>query len=375
MLSPRIIHFTRSQVFWDCSTISACETLPDGLPFAISARATTDRRWRSRLQRKDSNQVATSKVTVEDSLETFWKTAVLNYTACDLTNQTDKMRAIWSVAKLVRDSLDSDQYGCGLWSKALHEQLAWQVKAVKPGARMDVLQSVFPSWSWASVNAPIEVQDRVVERCYTITNHDGERVSFSDFKGNALELDKQPEFEASDSLAVCGHLLTGRVEQNADGTTTFEYSTVTEPRDFISLNVTLDEMPTNVKSRQSYALPLAVREMNDEGITYSGSALVLISTQDFGSLATTKLKKLGDSYRLKFPKDVASGEQETERKMLKSQIEALETSLARLTKQDLDFPSRKGRCFRRIGVIHFDNLTMDHWASIRVTEQEMIWLN
>lgn len=34
MLSSRIIHFTQSQVFWDCSTMSACEKLPEGIPFA-----------------------------------------------------------------------------------------------------------------------------------------------------------------------------------------------------------------------------------------------------------------------------------------------------------------------------------------------------
>ena len=216
MLSPRIIHFTRSQVFWDCSTVSACETLPDGLPFPLSAIATTDRRWRGRLQRKNSEQDR-SNLAIEDSLEKFWKSAVLNYTSCDLTNQADKTFAIWSVAKLVRDNLP-DQYGCGLWSVALHEQLAWQVKVAKHGARMDVLQSGFPSWSWASVNAPILVQDRIVaKRCYTVKNHKGAALSFSDFKDKALISDMQPQFAASDSLAVRGYLICGRLERSARG--------------------------------------------------------------------------------------------------------------------------------------------------------------
>ena len=127
MLSSRIIHFTQSQVFWDCSTMSACEKLPEGIPFALSALVTTDRRWRERLQRSGASKEQTLPVD-EDSLEAFWRSAVMNYTSCDLINQADKMFAIWSVAKLVRDHLKNhDQYDCGLWARSLHEQLAWKV--------------------------------------------------------------------------------------------------------------------------------------------------------------------------------------------------------------------------------------------------------
>src|SRR4051812_36542717 len=123
MLSPRIIHFTRSQLFWDCSTLSACESLPHGLPFALSATAAADRHWRGRIQRRNTSQKASESI-VEDSLEAFWKTVVLHYTSCKLTNQKNKTDAIWSVAKLVRDHLElPDEYGYGLWENMLHEQL------------------------------------------------------------------------------------------------------------------------------------------------------------------------------------------------------------------------------------------------------------
>jgi hypothetical protein len=382
MLSPRIIHFTRSQVFWDCSTVSACESLPDGLPFALSAIATTDRRWRGRLQRKASGQDA-SKLTVEDSLESFWKTAILNYTSCELTNQTDKTFAIWSVAKLVRDSLDmTDQYGCGLWAKALHEQLAWRVKIVKSGARMDVLQSVFPSWSWASVNAPIQIQDRLVEkRCYTIKNHEGERISFSDFKDKALDRNMQPQFEGSDSLAVCGHLITGRLRKDPNGETTFEYTTATDPHQPSSFNVVLDETLTKalLKLGQFYLLPLAARKTNDEESAYLGSALLLISTYDFRRLAGTKLKiriiGLAGLYQSDSPEGTDPADRQPRQKILKFDIQALNAFIHRLARQDRDLPSRRGRCYRRIGVVQFDTLAVEQWASIRSTGEEMIWLD
>jgi hypothetical protein len=356
--------------------------LPDGLPFALSGIATTDRRWRGRLQRKNSGQDA-SKLELEDSLELFWKTAVLNYTSCELTNQADKMSAIWSVAKLVRDSLDdADQYGCGLWTQALHEQLAWQVKVVKPGARMDVLQAMFPSWSWASVNAPIQVQDRLVEqRCYTIRNHEGEPISFSDFKDNSQDKNVQPEFEAADSLAVCGHLLKGRLRRNSDGTTPFEYSTATDPQKSNSVNVSLDEMPTEALLRlsQFYLLPLAARKTDDRGSAYLGSALVLISTDDSWRLAKKKLKmrilELAEVYLSECLEGTDLAERNTQQQMLRIGIQSLNACLHRLAKQARDLPSRRGRCFRRIGVAHFDNLIKKQWTSIQVTGEEMIWLD
>ncbi|KAI2474515.1 HET domain containing protein [Pyrenophora tritici-repentis] len=37
LLSPRIIHFGKEQLFWECHTSNACETFPDGLRNCLTA--------------------------------------------------------------------------------------------------------------------------------------------------------------------------------------------------------------------------------------------------------------------------------------------------------------------------------------------------
>ncbi|KAF2440205.1 HET-domain-containing protein, partial [Karstenula rhodostoma CBS 690.94] len=184
MLSPRILHFAASQIFWDCSTLSACEAFPRGLPHALDAKASIDRHWRGRMQRmlSDTPQGYGEPVVGanDDSIENFWLSALLSYTSCNLTNQDDKSVAIWSVAKLVRDIL-GEQYGGGLWENNLEEQLAWHsYNMTSEGcSRIPELQSRYPSWSWASIKAPIIAHSRLSKaRQYVVTNHAGDAIRF-----------------------------------------------------------------------------------------------------------------------------------------------------------------------------------------------------
>lgn len=119
-------------------------------------------------------------------MDTLWKNAVREYTRCQLSEDGDKLIAIWSIAKLVRDALDED-YQAGLWSGDLEEQLAWRVVNCRqvdgsPSARIDPTST--PSWSWASLNGMIEPCDRsrgsgTLERVYRVVNHRGLRIRFN----------------------------------------------------------------------------------------------------------------------------------------------------------------------------------------------------
>lgn len=111
-------------------------------------------------------------------MEGFWSSAVLNYTRCDLTNQSDKSVAIWSIAKLVRDAWN-DEYGAGHWAAALEEQLAWRVADAKASKRDVHLQWKQPSWSWTSVKGTILLPERMAaNRCYRVKGHDGHALAF-----------------------------------------------------------------------------------------------------------------------------------------------------------------------------------------------------
>ncbi|KAK8052190.1 HET-domain-containing protein [Apiospora rasikravindrae] len=193
MLSPRILHFAQGQVFWDCASATACEVLPEGLPWQLDAASSTEKYWRERLQLvqnqgqggADSASPSRKFVGSADvSFESFWKEAVLNYTSCNLTQNRDRLLAIWGVAKLVRDQFRLDNweedYGVGLWSSQLSEQLAWKVQDPSRARRPPELSGLWPSWSWASVVGSIETQLRSSEpgQFYSATSHDGGVVGF-----------------------------------------------------------------------------------------------------------------------------------------------------------------------------------------------------
>ncbi|KAF6805994.1 heterokaryon incompatibility protein [Colletotrichum sojae] len=179
MLSPRLLQFTKSQIFWDCAALSACEALPAGLPPPLDARAASDRHWRERLQ--GSGMTVRSLVGgAGDSLEAFWRAAVRSYTSCALTNHDDKIKAAWGVAKLVRDAL-GEEYAAGLWTNAVEEQLAWRVLDRKGAKRApESGRERFPRWSWAAVVGEVDLPNRVpdVPRFYSVRGHDGRDVGF-----------------------------------------------------------------------------------------------------------------------------------------------------------------------------------------------------
>ncbi|KAF2855715.1 HET-domain-containing protein [Plenodomus tracheiphilus IPT5] len=178
MLAPRILHFCQHQIFWDCAEISACESLPGGLPLPLDQLSSIDRHWRGRLQEGGSNSSLMLSATNDDSPEDFWKAAVAAYTSLDLTKQIDKRLAVWGIAKLVRDSLD-EEYAVGMWSSFLEEQLAWKVADHAVSQRPEDLR-VNPSWSWVSVNGRIVIQDRAGrwDRAYRVRNHEGQPLVF-----------------------------------------------------------------------------------------------------------------------------------------------------------------------------------------------------
>lgn len=205
MLAPRILHFSKHQLFWDCAEMSACETLPAGLPLPLDQRSSTDRHWRGRLQEAGTSRSILISAANDDSPENFWKMAVDNYTSLDLTDQSDKLLAIWGIAKLVRDSLE-EEYAAGLWELAVEEQLAWRVADCVTAERPIALMKN-PSWTWTSIKGRILIQDRPQEddRAYRVTDHSGQPLSFkiSDNSTRPVVPRKQSE-TAEEELAAMG---------------------------------------------------------------------------------------------------------------------------------------------------------------------------
>ncbi|KAI4711003.1 hypothetical protein J4E89_004593 [Alternaria sp. Ai002NY15] len=236
ILSPRILHFTKHQIFWDCGTLSACEVFPKGLPFPLDHKASTDRHWRGRLAKSTVSSNALIGVNDNESSYTFWLSAVQNYTECELTNQGDKTIAIWSIAKLLRDFMN-EQYAVGMWSKALEEQLAWRVRDTKACKRMPELDANIPSWSWASIKGAVVPQHRLAIRSYKIIDHDGSVIDFA-VKEETRQGDKEPVLQ-SRTLALKTHINIGRLINVKEDEYRLQFSGETSS-DAIELDAFLD---------------------------------------------------------------------------------------------------------------------------------------
>lgn len=147
-ISRRILHYTETQVLWECRTVAASEGLPKG----IRQRVPID--WKDRLF-----DGGLSDQTVHDA----WRRGVEDYSTRDLTVFTDKLPALSGLAAAIRDYKPANcRYLAGLWEDDFLMGLQWApridrhpLKNVRTHTHTRYSKYIAPTWSWASVAGPI----------------------------------------------------------------------------------------------------------------------------------------------------------------------------------------------------------------------------
>lgn len=149
-ISRRILHYTETQVLWECRTVRASEGLPKG----IREDRTSDEDWKKRLFDREVD---------ESYVDEGWHRAVEDYSARDLTVFTDKLPALSGLAAVVRDYKPADcRYLAGLWEDNFMSDLIWSSQL--RGDNLAITNTrypeyVAPTWSWASVAGPVTYGD------------------------------------------------------------------------------------------------------------------------------------------------------------------------------------------------------------------------
>ena len=146
ILSPRVLHFSEHQIFWECLELRACETFPAG----ISRHKGTKLSCHTYSLRHDL-------IKYDDPMRqtlALWARCLQEYTQGFLTfPEKDKLVAISGPARRLGSG---DAYCAGLWKFDLAGQLMWSVaKAERPSTKPPERNPGVPSWSWASVNSPV----------------------------------------------------------------------------------------------------------------------------------------------------------------------------------------------------------------------------
>lgn len=183
MLAPRTLNFGSKQLFWQCLTVAACETMPNGIPALIHSAGQEELQWRRLIQQsrenklrdllsseQDTSSTARGELSNNDQIELqeVWRDAVKNYTSCNITNTGDKLPAIAGLAQVMFDCCQ-EEYIAGLWGTGddLVAQLGWRVKDCKnvegrPARRQRKHEYRAPTWAWPSVvDGIVEIPRRV----------------------------------------------------------------------------------------------------------------------------------------------------------------------------------------------------------------------
>ena len=163
-LSPRTIHFSKFPSF-ECRETFACETYRTNEVELIGVGSDWLHRTGKTITRADS-------FTYDD-----WWNVVYEYSRCNLTKETDKLIALCGIVKALSSAIPGDYYA-GIWAPWWLQGLLWTVDQwlsgndMTPFRPLDMYRGMFiepetkpaltlpcsvaPSWSWASVDAPIQ---------------------------------------------------------------------------------------------------------------------------------------------------------------------------------------------------------------------------
>jgi hypothetical protein len=179
ILSPRILHCTTDQLFWECNEDFKCQTYPNDL------RANGDFRKVPRMMPQSFGRV---------NFHVQWNGVIEDYCKRSLTKEEDKLIALSGIAKAFQSRLTDDIYLAGLWYNSLPHALLWRV--VDPAFVTRPSSYRAPSWSWASIDGRIlpnntETAMDKCQLCLEILSSDLDLVSedpTGQIKGGSLQV-------------------------------------------------------------------------------------------------------------------------------------------------------------------------------------------
>lgn len=143
-LSPRIVHFTKNQVFWECLKTEGSEVLPQGI-------------GKLRELRRYTMGSGMSSSWPIDKLRSRWEAVVGVYSLTSVTFVEDRLLAISALAKqfCIAMGRKPTDYLAGIWRNDLPLSLLWLQHDGNLVGEFAREAPHAPSWSWASITAPV----------------------------------------------------------------------------------------------------------------------------------------------------------------------------------------------------------------------------
>jgi hypothetical protein len=139
LLSPRVLHFGRHELMWECMQATACEC--SFLDHVEPENIDKIMHHRSLFPGNQSRSALGEK----------WHALFSSYSRLAIMYGKDKLQALTGMARQMKRDLN-DTYIAGLWRGSLIVDMLWE--AYDPQARPSSWRS--PTWSWASVMTPVD---------------------------------------------------------------------------------------------------------------------------------------------------------------------------------------------------------------------------
>jgi hypothetical protein len=173
IMCPRVLHFCKDQIAWECKEFQHAEGYPEYLPIWKTRLSDIVDEGRFKGLREDDGrrlrEIRLKSFRDPDNnladlyIFELWKRVVEVYSQTVLSHPRDKLIALSGIARQFSELFFRDsecEYIAGMWAKPgyLESQLLWQVEHVyKDGvsenhSRRSPMRA--PSFSWASLDAP-----------------------------------------------------------------------------------------------------------------------------------------------------------------------------------------------------------------------------
>jgi hypothetical protein len=168
LLARRIVHFTDSEIIWECSAglhsesgrtsylqlmdLARLITNPNAMQFPEPQQYISD----GCVDQNINRFLRTSGVR---AVYWVWRQIVVDYSRRSLAHAQDKLVALSGIARVLANRLSINPEGsylAGLWKDSLIQDLLWKVDheaTVKREVGKDTYTA--PSWSWASLSGPV----------------------------------------------------------------------------------------------------------------------------------------------------------------------------------------------------------------------------
>jgi len=141
MLATRIVHFTPSELVWECQKLRKCECgVMESNLFPVMNNLGSALR------------ICLEQPKDERSVRQMWREIVNSYSVRKLTQIDDKLPALSGIAGLLQER-SGDTYAAGLWRRSLPFDLLWRCDQ---SGNLQSKKTRSPSWSWISVDGAVK---------------------------------------------------------------------------------------------------------------------------------------------------------------------------------------------------------------------------